>query len=91
MSASRNAQNCASRSTDTDFRNLVYSKQFFWFGSDAIESKSLSHYRRGEKSTDAAQHNSAWASQTGKGLLFFGEKSAPTGIINLVSIDRRDT
>lgn len=64
-------------------KNFIYSKQFFWFGNDAVESKALSQYRRSEKSVEAGQRNSAWASQTGKGLLFFGEKSAPTGVINL--------
>lgn len=64
-------------------KNFIYSKQFFWFGSDAVEPKSLSHYRRSEKSAEAGHHNTAWASHTGKGLLFFGEKSAPVGVINL--------
>lgn len=67
-------------------RNFIYSKQFFWFGSDAVDSKALSHYRRSEKSADAAHHNTAWASHTGKGLLFFGEKASPVGVINLVSM-----
>lgn len=72
-------------------RNFIYSKQFFWFGTDAVESKSLSQYRRNEKSLEVGQHNSAWASHTGKGLLFFGaDKAAPTGVINLVSFIARD-
>ena len=67
------------------FRNLIASKEFFFFGTDAFEPKSLSAYQRSEKSTEVAQSNVAWASQTGKGLLFIGDKKAPTGIINLVS------
>ncbi|GJC84958.1 hypothetical protein ColLi_07796 [Colletotrichum liriopes] len=64
-------------------KNFIYSKEFFWFGSDAVESKSLSSYLKGEKSTETAHHNAAWASHTGKGLLFFGDKTAPQGVINL--------
>lgn len=66
-------------------RNLIASKEFFFFGSDAFEPKSLSAYQRSEKSTDVAQSNIAWASQTGKGLLFVGDKKSPSSIINLVS------
>jgi len=66
-------------------RNLIASKEFFFFGTDAFEPKSLSAYQRSEKSTDVAQSNVAWASQTGKGLLFVGDKKSPSSIINLVS------
>ncbi|OBT39173.1 hypothetical protein VE00_10271 [Pseudogymnoascus sp. WSF 3629] len=66
-----------------------FQKRFFWFGTDAVEVKSLSNYLRGEK-LEAGNHNAAWASQTGKGLLYFskqaGEKSAPVGLINLADI-----
>ncbi|OBT72823.1 hypothetical protein VF21_08289 [Pseudogymnoascus sp. 05NY08] len=66
-----------------------FQKRFFWFGTDAVEVKSLSNYLRGEK-PEAGNHNAAWASQTGKGLLYFskhaGEKSAPVGLINLADI-----
>lgn len=65
-----------------------FQKRFFWFGTDAVEVKSLSNYLRGEK-PEVGNHNAAWSSQTGKGLLYFskqaGEKSAPVGLINLVS------
>lgn len=64
-------------------KNLIASKEFFFFGTDAFEPKALSAYQRSEKSTDVAQSNIAWASETGKGLLFIGDKKAPTGIINL--------
>jgi hypothetical protein len=66
-------------------RGLFFQKKFFWFGSEPVEQKSLSNYLRGEK----VYGNAAWASETGKGLLFFSKKSAekatPAGIINLVS------
>lgn len=64
-------------------KNLIASKEFFFFGTDAFEPKSLSAYQRSEKSTDVAQSNVAWASQTGKGLLFVGDKKSPSSIINL--------
>ncbi|CAI0654253.1 unnamed protein product, partial [Colletotrichum noveboracense] len=64
-------------------RNFIYSKEFFWFGSDAVESKNLSSYLKTEKSAETAHRNAAWASHTGKGLLFFGDKTAPQGVINL--------
>ncbi|KAL5346273.1 hypothetical protein ACLOAV_008541 [Pseudogymnoascus australis] len=66
-----------------------FQKRFFWFGTDAVEVKSLSNYLRGEK-PEVGNHNAAWSSQTGKGLLYFskhaGEKSAPVGLINLADI-----
>ena len=61
-------------------------KEFFFFGGDAFEAKSLSAYQRTEKITKTAQSNIAWATETGKGLLFVGDKKAPTGIINLVRL-----
>ncbi|KAK0384017.1 hypothetical protein NLU13_8106 [Sarocladium strictum] len=64
-------------------KNLIASKEFFFFGTDAFEPKALSAYQRSEKSAEVAQSNIAWASETGKGLLFIGDKKAPTGIINL--------
>jgi hypothetical protein len=66
-------------------RNFLYSKQFISFGSDAIEKSGLSHYLKSEKSSETGQHNASWAAHTGKGLLFFGDKKAPTSVINLVS------
>ncbi|KYK54698.1 Pleckstrin domain-like protein [Drechmeria coniospora] len=64
-------------------KNLIPSKQFFFFGSDAVDAKSLAHYLKAEKSLEAAHSNIAWAAHTGKGLLFIGDKKAPTGLINL--------
>lgn len=65
-------------------RNLIPSKEFFFFGSDSFEPKALSAYLKGEKNTENAHHNISWASHTGNGLLFIGDKKAPTSIINLV-------
>jgi hypothetical protein len=66
-----------------------FQKKYFWFGSEPVDSKSLSSYMRGEKQ-EIANHNVAWSSQTGKGLLYFSkfasEKTTPAGIINLVSL-----
>ncbi len=67
-------------------RNLIPSKEFFFFGTDAVETKSLASYGKHEKSQATYHANTAWASETGKGLLFIGDKKAPTGIINLVSL-----
>jgi hypothetical protein len=68
---------------------LIFQKHHFWIGSDPVESKKLTSYLRGEK-PEIANHNAAWSSQTGKGLLYFskntGEKATPAGIINLVRI-----
>ncbi|PWI73374.1 Pleckstrin domain-like protein [Purpureocillium lilacinum] len=64
-------------------KNLIASKEFFFFGSDAVEPKSLAHYQKTEKSTETAHHNIAWASHTGLGLLFVGDKKAPHSVINL--------
>jgi len=69
-------------------RSLIFSKKHFWFGAEPVEHKSLSSYLRGEK-PEVGNHNAAWASHTGKGLLFFGkkdsDKTSPAGVINLVS------
>ncbi|KAI4256894.1 MAG: hypothetical protein LQ352_001894 [Teloschistes flavicans] len=71
-------------------KSLIYSKKFFWFGDEPVETKYLSDYLRGEKATDVARPNAAHATQTGKGLLFFAkraeDKPQPQGIINLADI-----
>jgi hypothetical protein len=68
-------------------RGLIFSKKFFWFGSEPVEQKYLSNYLRGEK-PEHGNSTVAWASHTGKGLLFFtkkeAEKATPASIINLV-------
>lgn len=70
-------------------KGLIFQKKFFWFGSERVETKSLSSYLRGEK-PEVANHNAAWASHTGKGLLLFSkkasEKATPAGIINLSEV-----
>lgn len=55
-------------------KNLFYSKNYFWFGNEAVETKSLTNYIKTEKVAGSAHNAAAWASETGKGLLFFGEK-----------------
>ncbi|KAF5663097.1 hypothetical protein FHETE_7664 [Fusarium heterosporum] len=64
-------------------KNLIASKEFFFFGTDAVEPQTLSHYLKSEKSTETAHSNIAWASETGKGLLFVGDKKSPSGVIGL--------
>ena len=66
-------------------RSLIASKEFFFFGTDAFEPRALAHYLKAEKSAETAHSNIAWASHTGKGLLFFGDKKNPSSIISLVS------
>jgi L,D-peptidoglycan transpeptidase YkuD (ErfK/YbiS/YcfS/YnhG family) len=66
---------------------LRFAKRYFYFTEDSTEAKSLSVFIANEKS--AGHPTAAWASQTGKGLLFFAkraeDKATPTGIFNLVS------
>lgn len=68
-------------------KSFIFSKRFFWLGSEPIETKHLTSYLRGEKAQVAANHNAAWSAHTGKGLLYFSkkatEKTTPAGIINL--------
>ncbi|KAJ9419770.1 hypothetical protein FOXG_06975 [Fusarium oxysporum f. sp. lycopersici 4287] len=64
-------------------RSLIASKEFFFFGTDAFEPKALTQYLKTEKSAETAHSNIAWASHTGQGLLFFGDKMNPSGIISL--------
>ncbi|MCJ1287119.1 hypothetical protein MMC26_006467 [Xylographa opegraphella] len=67
-------------------KGLRFSKKFFWFGNDALDEKSLALYLKTEK-PEIGHHNSAHASQTGKGLLLFAkrveDKTSPAGILNL--------
>lgn len=55
-------------------KNLFSSKKFFWFGTDAVEVKGISAFKA-DKSPEVAHAIAAWAAETGKGLLFFTEKS----------------
>lgn len=72
-------------------RSLRFAKRFFYFSDDAVESKQLSVFRGNEKPA-VANPIVAWASQTGKGLLFLTkraeDKATPAGIISLVSSRR---
>ena len=69
------------------YRSLRFSKKYFWLGKEAVPSKDLHNYLRGEK-PEHAHPNAAWSSQTGEGLLYFSksadQKATPAGIINLV-------
>jgi hypothetical protein len=68
-------------------RNFLYSKKYFWFGSEPVDTKAVSTFKH-DKVADVAHHVTAWAKETGKGLLFFSDRSdktAPHGAIQLVS------
>jgi len=68
---------------------LGFQKKYLWVGGDAVDTKNLAGYLSGEKS-DHVNHNAAWASQTGNGLLFYSknesEKANPVGVFNLAEI-----
>ncbi|KAF2856014.1 hypothetical protein T440DRAFT_531050 [Plenodomus tracheiphilus IPT5] len=63
-----------------------FAKKHFWFGEEPVDSANLREYLRGEK-PEVAHPVVAWASQTGKGLLFFvkhaDQKEHPAGVLNL--------
>ncbi|ATY58358.1 conserved lysine-rich [Cordyceps militaris] len=64
-------------------KNLLGSKEFFFFSSEATEAKALEAYKKAQKSAEGALDNISWAAHTGKGLLFSGDKKAPHNVINL--------
>ncbi|KAJ2978032.1 hypothetical protein NQ176_g4043 [Zarea fungicola] len=64
-------------------KNLLGSKEHFFFSSEAIEAKALDAYKKAQKSAEGALENISWAAHTGKGLLFSGDKKAPHNVINL--------
>ncbi|KAI0435060.1 Pleckstrin homology domain-containing protein [Xylaria sp. FL1042] len=67
-------------------KNLLYAKQHFWFGTDALEKEKLATYLKNEKVSEVGHHVVSWATETGKGLLFYGkesDKTTPTGVIQL--------
>ncbi|KAF9895442.1 hypothetical protein FE257_000348 [Aspergillus nanangensis] len=70
-------------------KGLRFSKRFFYFSDDAVESKNLAAYKQNEKPA-VANPTVAWATQTGKGLLFLvkraEDKATPAGILNLAEI-----
>lgn len=66
-------------------KNILFSKKYFWFQSEPFNTKESSTFKH-DKITDVAHHVTAWAAETGKGLLFYSEKSdktAPQGAIQL--------
>lgn len=76
----------------TIYHSFYSTKKFFFFFQDEpIESDNLGAYLKKEKKVhpDAAQSTAAYASHSGKGLLFFvkneSQKAQPIGIIKLVS------
>ncbi|KAH7146016.1 Pleckstrin homology domain-containing protein [Dactylonectria macrodidyma] len=72
-------------------KNLIASKEFLFFGTDAFEPKALAHYLKTEKSAETAHSNIAWASHTGQGLLFVGDKKNPFSIISLADATEPET
>ena len=72
-----------------DCRGFRFAKRFFYFNDEAVEAKQLSVYHQNEKHA-VANPTAAWASQTGKGLLFLTkraeDKATPAGIFNLVGV-----
>ncbi|KAH8654176.1 Pleckstrin homology domain-containing protein [Ilyonectria robusta] len=72
-------------------KNLIASKEFFFFGTNAFEPKALAHYLKTEKSAETAHGNIAWASHTGQGLLFIGDKKNPSSIISLADATEPET
>ena len=64
-----------------------FSKRHVWFGDSPVSTQNMSHYLRAEK-PEVAHPITAWASQTGKGLLFLAkqpdQKAQPHGALNLV-------
>lgn len=54
-------------------RSLIPSKKEFWLSDDAVAPQGMNSFLRGEK-PEVANPIVAWASQTGKGLLFFNKK-----------------
>jgi hypothetical protein len=55
------------------FRTIVPSKREFWLSDAPLTPQHLDLYMRGEK-PETSHAVAAWATQTGKGLLFFNKK-----------------
>ncbi|KAK5164728.1 hypothetical protein LTR04_001649 [Oleoguttula sp. CCFEE 6159] len=70
-------------------KSFKFSKRYFWLGDEPVKEQHLSYYLRGEK-PEVAHPIVAWASQTGKGLLYFAKhadgKNNPTSVINLSEV-----
>ncbi|KAF2234570.1 hypothetical protein EV356DRAFT_514961 [Viridothelium virens] len=71
------------------FKQLKFTKNYFWFGDEAIPQQHMDKFMRGEKQ-DISYPTTAWASHTGKGLLLFAKHSdqmkTPDGAINLADV-----
>lgn len=68
-------------------KQFIFSQKEFWLSDSAVTPQNLGLYLRGEKS-EVSHPVTAWASQTGKGLLFFNKKgesdrTQPAGVIPL--------
>jgi hypothetical protein len=73
--------------TNKRHRQFIFSQKEFWLSDSAVTPQNLGLYLRGEKS-EVSHPVTAWASQTGKGLLFFNKKgesdrTQPAGVIPL--------
>ncbi|RHZ74685.1 hypothetical protein CDV55_108431 [Aspergillus turcosus] len=70
-------------------KGLRFSKRFFYFSDEPVDAKHLSVFQQSEKPA-VANPIVAWATQTGKGLLFLTkraeDKATPAGIFNLADI-----
>ena len=87
VSRSEYSSHCEIRARLTDDCSAFrFSKKYFWFGEEPVQSANLAEYLRGEK-PEVAHPVVAWSSQTGKGLLFFvkhaDKKEHPAGVLNL--------
>ena len=71
-------------------RGFRFAKRFFYFSDEPVEAKQLSIFHQNEKPA-IANPTAAWATQTGKGLLFMTkraeDKATPAGIFNLVGFE----
>ncbi|OJJ49350.1 hypothetical protein ASPZODRAFT_129788 [Penicilliopsis zonata CBS 506.65] len=70
-------------------KGLRFTKRYLYFQDEAVEPKNLAAFLQSEKAAVACPI-AAWASQTGKGLLFVTkrseDKATPAGIFNLAEI-----
>ena len=75
--------------TNMGSRGLRFTKRYFYFSEEPVEAKNLAAFHQNEKPA-VANPIAAWASQTGKGLLFMTkraeDKATPIGIFNLADI-----
>lgn len=70
-------------------KSLIFSKHEFWLSDEPVSAQHMDHYMRGEH-PEVSHPIVGWASQTGKGLLFFNkkgitDKTHPQGVLPLVS------